>query len=111
MTVANDTSCICTNCKTDLKKMRNSQVNVHLYIDNVLYPGLSDYIKYLKSKNKLTKIFLESLNLYLNNSRVDSKSINKSISRIESILDISSDKALCKSLTNELNVIKASIIV
>lgn len=109
MTVANDTSCLCPNCKTDLKKVRYTQVQAHFYIDNMVYPGMADYVKYLKSKNQLNKIVLAALDQYKKQSVVDLTSISKAISRIESVLDITSDKSAVLSIKKQLDLITASI--
>lgn len=107
MTVMNDTSCFCPNCKTDLKKLRYTQVQAHLYIDNFVYPELSEYVKDQKAKRKLNKTLLDALLLYKDSPSFDIDAFKKSLSRIESVLDISSDKAMVSTLKNELVLLKS----
>ena len=111
MPAANNTSCLCPNCKTDLNKIRFTQFHVHLYVDNFLTPDLTDHLRDLKSKRKLNKYVLDALIKTKDLSSVDFDLIKKSIMRIESILEITSDKALVKTLSNELNLIKSSLLV
>jgi len=109
MTAANDTSCLCPNCKTDLKKLRYTEINVHLYVDNFVYPELADYVKEQKSKRKLNKVLLDALLNYKNSASFDVESLKKSLSRIESVLDISVDKAMVSTLKNELALLKSLV--
>lgn len=111
MTVANNTSCLCPNCKTDLNKIRFTQFHVHLYVDNFLTPDLTNHLRDLKSKRKLNKYVLDALLNAKDSPSPDFDLIKKSILRIESILEIASDKALVKTLRNELDIIKSSLQV
>ena len=111
MTVANNTSCLCLNCKTDLNKIRFTQFHVHLYVDNFLNPDLTDHLRHLKAKRKLNKYVLDALVKTKDLPSLDFDLIKKSIMRIESILEITSDKALVKTLRNELEIIKTSFLV
>lgn len=108
MTAMNDTSCLCPNCKTDLRKVRYSQVQAHFYIDNILYPGMADYMKELKSTNQLSKTVMAALKLHKEQSVINIDDLRKSLSRIESVLDITSDKALASTLKKELKILKSS---
>ena len=45
-----DLSCLCPNCKVDLKKMRYTQFHVHLYVDNFEHPDMAEKLRLLKSK-------------------------------------------------------------
>ena len=111
MTAGNNTSCLCPNCKTDLNKIRFTQFHVHLYVDNFSTPDLTNHLRDLKSKRKLNKYVLDALIKTKDSPAVDIDLIRKSILRIESLLEITSDKALVKTLGNELNLIKSSFLM
>lgn len=108
MTATNDTSCFCPNCKTDLRKIRYSQVQAHFQIDNFLFPGMADYLKELKSKNQLSKTVLAALKLHKEQTAINIDDLKKSILRIESVLEITTDKALAATLKTELNTLRNS---
>lgn len=40
---------------------RYTEINVHLYIDNIEYPELAEEVKILKAKRKLNKYLIEAL--------------------------------------------------
>lgn len=103
-------NCLCPTCNSPLsKKSRYTEMNVHLYIDNHLYPDLSDWAKILKSRRKLNKIIIESLVSYKQNSFVDLDLIKKSLLRIESVISISQDKAAYLSISKEIDNLRNQI--
>lgn len=111
MAVTDNTSCLCPNCKTDLRKLRYSQVQAHFQVDNFLFPGMADYLKELKSKNQLSKTVLSALKLYKEQSVINIEDLRKSLLRIESVIEITTDKALARTLKIELEHIKNSLLV
>lgn len=97
-----DFSCLCPNCKTDLQKMRYTQFHVHLYVDNFEYPDMADQLRLLKSKRKLNKCVMQALL----KPDIDADSFVAVISRIESVLEFTSDKALACTLKKDLNLLR-----
>ena len=102
MTTANNTSCLCPNCKTDLNKMRYTQFHVHLYVDNFEHPNMAEKLRLLKSKRKLNKHVMESLL----KPDIDLDYLKGFVTRLETVLDITADKALSRTLQNEINSLK-----
>lgn len=97
-----DLSCLCPNCKVDLQKMRYTQFHVHLYVDNFEYPDMAEKLRLLKAKKKLNKHVMQSLL----KPDIDTDSFVAVISRIESVLEFTSDKALACTLKKELNLLR-----
>ena len=97
-----DLSCLCPNCKVDLKKMRYTEFHVHLYVDNFEYPDMAEKLRLLKAKRKLNKHVMQSLL----KPDIDTDSFVAVISRIESVLEFTSDKALACTLKKELNLLR-----
>ena len=102
MTTLNISPCLCPNCKTDLAKARYTQFHVHLYIDNFEHPNMAEQLRLLKSKRKLNKHIMDSLL----KPDVDLNYLKSFLSRLESVLEISSDQALSRTLKNELNSLR-----
>lgn len=100
-----DLSCLCPNCKVDVSKLRYTQFHVHLYVDNFDHPDMAEKLRLLKSKRKLNKHVMQSLL----KPDLDIESLKSSISRIESVLEFTSDKALSRTLHNELNSLRQII--
>lgn len=97
-----DLSCLCPNCKVDITKARYTQFHVHLYVDNFEHPNMAEKLRLLKSKRKLNKHVMQSLL----KPDVDLNYLNAFISRVESLLDITTDKALSRTLKNEVNSLR-----
>lgn len=97
-----DLPCLCPNCKVDLQKMRYTQFHVHLYVDNFEYPDMAEKLRLLKAKKKLNKHVMQSLL----KPDIDTDSFVAVISRIESVLEFTSDKALACTLKKELNLLR-----
>ena len=97
-----DLSCLCPNCKVDLQKMRYTQFHVHLYVDNFVYSDMAEKLRLLKSKRKLNNYVMQALL----KPDIDIDSFIAVISRIESVLEFTSDKALACTLKKELILLR-----
>lgn len=109
MTTFNPTNnqSLCPNCKSDLTKLRFTQVQVHLHIDNILFPGVADYVKQLKAKNQLNRVICSALIQFKDSPTFDFLSVLKSLDRIETVMSISSDSAAFLSVSKELELLKS----
>ena len=96
-----DLSCLCPNCKVDLQKMRYTQFHVHLYVDNFEHPDMTEKLRLLKAKKKLNKHVMQSLL----KPDIDTDSFVAVISRIESVLEFTSDKALACTLKKRVKFV------
>ena len=94
-----DLSCLCPNCKVDLQKMRYTQFHVHLYVDNFEYPDMAEKLRLLKAKKKLNKHVMQALL----KPDIDINYLVSFVSRLQSVLDVSPDTSLSRTLKNELN--------
>ena len=94
-----DLSCLCPNCKVDLQKMRYTQFHVHLYVDNFEYPYMAEKLRLLKAKKKLNKHVMQALL----KPDIDINYLVSFVSRLQSVLDVSPDTSLSRTLKNELN--------
>ena len=94
-----DLSCLCPNCKVDLKKMRYTQFHVHLYVDNFEHPDMAEKLRLLKAKKKLNKHVMQALL----KPDIDINYLVSFVSRLQSVLDVSPDTSLSRTLKNELN--------
>ena len=94
-----DLSCLCPNCKVDLQKMRYTQFHVHLYVDNFEYPDMAEKLRLLKSKKKLNKYVMQALL----KPDIDIDYLVSFVSRLKSVLEVSPDTSLSRTLKNELN--------
>lgn len=94
-----DLSCLCPNCKVDLQKMRYTQFHVHLYVDNFEYPYMAEKLRLLKAKRKLNKHVMQALL----KPDIDINYLVSFVSRLQSVLDVSPDTSLSRTLKNELN--------
>ena len=97
-----DLSCLCPNCKVDLQKMRYTQFHVHLYVDNFEHPDMTEKLRLLKSKKKLNKHVMQSLL----KPDLDLDYLRAFVFRLESVLEITSDSSLSRTLKNELNSLR-----
>lgn len=94
-----DLSCLCPNCKVDLQKMRYTQFHVHLYVDNFEYPDMAEKLRLLKAKKKLNKHVMQALL----KPDIDINYLVSFVSRLQSVLDVSPDTSLSRTLKNKLN--------
>lgn len=97
-----DLSCLCPNCKTDLQKMRYTQFHVHLYVDNFEYPDMAEKLRLLKAKKKLNKHVMQSLL----KPDIDLDYLKAFASRLESVLEVTADSSLSRTLKAEINSLR-----